>query len=76
MITYDGLDDAIVNAVWLYDGTYVLVYDRWKIIDILMKRDGMSYIDAQDYVCFNIDDAYLGKYTPIIYDEEEQNDDN
>jgi hypothetical protein len=74
MITYDGLDGAIVNAIPLQDDTFIVVYDRWKIIDILMERDGMSYIDAQDYVCFNIDDAYLGEYTPIIYEEDDQDE--
>jgi hypothetical protein len=75
MITYDGLDGAIVNAIPLQDDTFIVVYDRWKIIDILMERDDMSYIDAQDYVCFNIDDAYLGEYTPIIYEEDDYGDD-
>ena len=74
MITYDGLDGAIVNAIPLQDDTFIVVYDRWKIIDILMERDGMSYIDAQGYVCFNIDDAYLGEYTPIIYEEDDQDE--
>ena len=31
-----------------------------------MERDGMEYVDAVDYICFNMEGAYMGKGTPII----------
>jgi len=36
------------------NGDSNVVYDVEKIIDILMKRDGMNYEDAREYVYFNI----------------------
>ena len=69
MITYDGLDEAIVNAI-PHDDSYVVVYDRDLIVNILMERDGMEYIIAQEYIGFNIDCMYCGEFTPILYEEE------
>jgi len=70
MITYDGLDEAIVNAI-PHDDSYIVVYDRDLIVNILMERDGMEYIIAQEYIDFNIDRMYLGEFTPVIYEEGE-----
>ena len=75
MIKLDGLDEAIIGQanVWLEDSRYDrLVYDAFKIINILMNRDGASYEDAIDYIDINIEGAYVGPHTPIVvwnYDE-------
>jgi len=68
MITYDSLDDAIVNAI-PHNDSYIVVYDRDLIVNILMERDGMEYIIAQEYIDFNIDRMYVGEFTPILYEE-------
>ena len=36
------------------NGNARVVYDVEKVIDVLMKRDGMEYEDAREYVYFNI----------------------
>ncbi len=68
MITYDGLDDAIAYAEPHKD-SYIVFYDRDLIVNILMERDGMEYIIAQEYIDFNIDRMYVGEFTPVLYEE-------
>ena len=68
-IVYDGFDGAIVGAIVHLD-SYKIVYDRDLMLSILMERDGLSYINAQDYLCFNVDDMYVGEFTPIIWEDE------
>ena len=69
MKKWDGLDEAIMGMVLTYqDGERVpvVVYSGDKIISILMKRDGMEWDDAMDFVDFNIEGAYTGKDTPML----------
>ena len=41
------------------------VYSEEKILDVLVKRDKMTYEDAIDFFEFNIRGAYMGERTPI-----------
>ena len=41
------------------------VYSEEKILDVLVKRDKMTYEDAIDFFEFNIRGAYMGEQTPI-----------
>lgn len=70
MMKIDGYDDAIIGPamVWTEDGNLrdVLVYDGEGIRQILMKRDGMSFEDAREFIEFNIEGAYMGPHTAII----------
>ena len=70
MMKIDGHDDAIIGPamVWTEDGSLrdVLVYDAEKIRETLMKRDGMSFEDAREYIEFNIEGAYMGPHTAIV----------
>ena len=70
MLKIDGHDDAIIGPamVWTEDGALrdVLVYDAEKIRETLMKRDGMSFEDAREFIEFNIEGAYMGPHTAIV----------
>jgi hypothetical protein len=70
MLKIQGHDNAILGPamVWTEGGTLrpVLVYDAEKIRETLMKRDGMSFEDAREYIEFNIEGAYLGPRTPVL----------
>lgn len=73
MLKMDGLDDAIVGMtdIWVPSGTgatYVekLVYDGEKIIASFMAQ-GMSEEEAYEFCSFNIEGAYMGPETPIIF---------
>jgi hypothetical protein len=42
------------------------VYDAEQIRENLMRRDGMSFEDAREYIEFNIEGAYMGVRTPVL----------
>jgi hypothetical protein len=70
MMKIDGHDDAIIGPamVWTEDGTLreVLVYDGEELRKSLMKRDGMTFQDAREFIEFNIEGAYMGPHTAIV----------
>lgn len=79
MLKIDGHDNAIIGPAytWAPEGgrASVLVYDAEVIRDNLM-RQGMSSDEAQEFIEFNIEDAYLGAGTPIlVWPEDEWSDD-
>lgn len=68
MKKWDGLDESIIGTsmVWMNnERVEVLVYDGEKMIDQLMTRDGMTEGEAIDFIDFNIENAYIGKDTPL-----------
>jgi hypothetical protein len=67
----DGFDDAIVGIVARCGFDPVLCYDRQKILEVLVERDGMSYEEAVEYYEFNIAGAYMGNGTPMFLDSGE-----
>ena len=69
MKKWDGFDSAIIGTASVWNGNErvdVLVYDVEKMVETLIDRDGMSGEDAIEYIDFNIENAYIGKDTPVI----------
>jgi hypothetical protein len=69
MKKWDGFDSAIIGTASVWNGNErvdVLVYDVEKMVETLIDRDGMSSEDAIEYIDFNIENAYIGKDTPVI----------
>lgn len=60
----DGFDDAIIGQVAIAGRRDVILYDREKVIKILMKD--MSQEDAEEYFEYNIQGAYVGEATPAF----------
>jgi hypothetical protein len=61
----DGFEDALIGiAERAPSGNAVAVYDIKKMIDILIKRDGMDYLDAIEYIDFNVIGADMGENQP------------
>jgi hypothetical protein len=76
MKQWDGLEDAILGQASVWNGNKrveVLVYDADLMIKVFMDRDGMSEEEANEYIVFNIEGAYIGEDTPVLvwqrYDE-------
>lgn len=46
-----GFEDAVIGLEGL---TMRLILSKSKIIDIMVKRDNMSYIDAIEFFSYNI----------------------
>jgi len=59
----DGFDGAIVGVE---PNSMRLVYDRDKMIGILIEDEEMEEIDAIEYLEFNTWNAYVGEKTPIF----------
>jgi len=69
MKQWDGLDDSIIGQASIWNGNKrveVLVYDADKMIKVFMDRDGMSEEEANEYIVFNIEGAYIGEDTPVL----------
>lgn len=67
----DGLDEALIGVAERINLGPVAAYDVEKVLDILMKRDGMSYEEALEFFEFNIKGAWMGEFTPVfIYTNE------
>ena len=62
-LTADGFDGAIVGVE---PNSMRLVYNRDKMIGILMSDEEMEEIDAIEYLEYNTWNAYVGEKTPIF----------
>lgn len=65
LLLADGFDEALVGFAEV-NGETVVVYDYYKIVDILIERDEMDPEDAKEYADFNVKGAYVGPKTPIF----------
>ena len=64
-MTADGFDEAIIGTVERFgDSEAIILYDKDKVIDILMKD--MPREDAEEYFYYNILGAYVGEGTPAF----------
>ena len=63
-LSADGLEDAIIGVCG-----EKLVYSQAKVLDILVKRDGMTDEEALEHFDFNIEGSYMGEKTPIWVDD-------
>ncbi|GCD12897.1 hypothetical protein [Clostridium tagluense] len=66
LILYDGFDSAIIGVGERCGMEQVVIYDKDKMIIIMIERDGMTEEEAIEYYDFNINSAYIGKRTPIV----------
>ena len=64
----DGFEDALVGVCRRFGQPPLAAYDRVKCIDILMRRDGMTWEDAEEFFNFNMIGAWLGESTPVFLD--------
>lgn len=63
-IIADGHDRALVGFGYrVY--TPIAIYDRDKAIELLQDQ-GMSWEDAEEWISFNVEGAYVGEGTPIF----------
>ena len=71
MLKADGLDDALIGSSYdVATHQQRLVYSVNKCIGILMARDGMSDVEAREYLEHNTMCAYVSQDQPIFVDAE------
>ena len=65
MLFCDGFDEALIGTVSRFGMETVALYDRTKIIEVLM-RDGLTWEEAEEHFSFNIIGAWAGENTPAF----------
>ena len=60
----DGFDEAIIGFFTRCGQPLVVVYDRRKCIEVL--KGDMSEDEAEEYLSFNCEGAWVGDRTPAI----------
>jgi hypothetical protein len=71
----DGFDDAFIGYGQQFSRV-LAIYDRAKCIEILMKRDGMTEDEAEEFFEFNVTGSWVGEYTPVFFTPKENQDEN
>lgn len=61
-----GLEEAIIGIVEEFGNGPRILYSKDKIIEILMKRDGMDELEAIEFYDFNILGLYAGEQNPLF----------
>ena len=62
-LTADGFDDAVIGVE---PNSMRLVYDRDKMIGILINDEELTELDAIEYLEYNTWNAYVGEKTPLF----------
>jgi len=65
MIFVDGYDSAILGTDTEYQR---VIYSKSKMIDVLIQ-DGLTELDAMEWLEYNVWDTYVGEHTPIFLHE-------
>lgn len=73
LITYDGLNDAIIGVGTINQNLRV-VYDEPLVIEMLQDQLGLEYLEAVEYFEFNISGMYVGQNTPLFFTPVEELD--
>jgi len=78
LVLADGLDDAIIGITRdMKSGSYRVVYDTHRVMQVLINDHGMTYDDAVEHLEHNVVSAYVGEGTPVwsflpVVEEEEE----
>lgn len=65
LVTWDDCDEAIVGIVSRCGMGTLVLYDRDKLVEVFIGK-GMTHSEAEEWVSFNIEGAYVGEKTPMI----------
>lgn len=66
MLFADGFEEALIGTVQVFGKPPLALYDYRKCVEILMKRDGMSEDESEEYLEYNTLGAYVGESTPAF----------
>ena len=70
-LTADGFEGAYIGILYRFSNDALACYDRDKCIDILMKRDGMTLDEAEEFFEFNVIGSWVGEGTPCFLERRE-----
>lgn len=61
----DGFEDAFIGVGTQFNRHFA-IYDRALCIEVLIKNDGMTEDEAEEYFEFNVIGAWVGHGTPVF----------
>lgn len=61
----EKFDHCIVGVANRCGMQSCVVYDRDKLMELL-QSEGMTHEEADEYISYNIEGAYVGETTPLI----------
>ena len=61
----EGLEKAFIGLSYRFHDGPLATYDREKVIEIYMTRDGMSHEEAEEFYGAYIQDGWHGDKTPV-----------
>lgn len=62
----DGFEKALIGYTANYHHPHVAIYDAKKCIAILVRRDGMTEDEAEEFFSLNTLGAYVGENGPLF----------
>ena len=65
---WEGCDDAVIGIASRCGDDPLVVYDRDKLVKNFMKKDGMTFEEAEEWVSYNIEGSFIGEGTPLIFE--------
>ena len=69
MKIYEEYEDAFIGFAQRCGQPRLAVYDRHKCASILIVDHGMDKQEAMEYFEYNVDGAWLGDDTPLIFNK-------
>ena len=69
-VILDGFDDAIVGIAEEFGNGKRILYSKYKIFEILVKRDNMTYPEAEEFYDYNILGMHVSPQNPVFLDVE------
>jgi len=61
----DGFELALIGTARQFNRTFA-IYNYQKCVEILMNRDGMDNLGAEQFMEYNVIGAYHGPHTPAF----------
>ena len=69
MLLMDGFEDAFIGFSRRCGQPTLATYSLSKMMQVLVDRDDMSFEEADEYILYNCEGAWMGELTPIILHE-------
>ena len=67
-VLLDGLEESIIGIVEEFGSSPRILYSKLKILEILQKRDSMSYEESIEFYEFNILGLYASEQNAVFLD--------
>ena len=61
-----GYDDCILGTAEMFGRPTLIAYDKDKVINKLIRKEGVSHEEAYEWFEYNMLGAYVGDGTPVF----------